>query len=184
MLWRLKRVLFTFPNYTYSNGWTNQKEFFWPDQATLFSSNQCLIDRSAGHGFTKCRTARFICSVNDLSVYVHRKEKRTFEDALKQCQNINGHLCNRFSLWLIIMTHFRYTEVEWGKWISYWIWNPLNGLKTRKVIQYKLYCLIRWQWCWWHRYVGDFIMVTDFRCWWQNHYTATFFVMLVIFSMY
>ena len=143
MLWRLKRVLFTFPNYTYSNGWTNQKEFFWPDQATLFSSNQCLIDRSAGHGFTKCRTARFICSVNDLSVYVHRKEKRTFEDALKQCQNINGHLCNRFSLWLIIMTHFRYTEVEWGKWISYWIWNPLNGLKTRKVIQYKLYCLIQ-----------------------------------------
>ena len=27
----------------------------------------------------------------------------------------------------------------------------------------------RWQWCWWHRYVGDFM--TDFRCWLQNQYT-------------
>ena len=32
-----------------------------------------------------------------------------------------------------------------------------------------------WQWCWWHRYVGDFMMVTDFRCWWQNHYVGDFF---------
>ena len=42
-----------------------------------------------------------------------------------------------------------------------------------------------WQWCWWHRYLGDFMMVTDLRCWWQNHYVDDFFfVMLVIFSMY
>ena len=34
---------------------------------------------------------------------------------------------------------------------------------------------IRWQWCWWHRYVGDFMMVTDLRCWWQNHYVGDFF---------
>ena len=34
---------------------------------------------------------------------------------------------------------------------------------------------IRWQWGWWHRYVGDFMMVTDFRCWWQNHYVGDFF---------
>ena len=33
----------------------------------------------------------------------------------------------------------------------------------------------RWQWCWWHRYVGDFMMVTDLRCWWQNHYVGDFF---------
>ena len=26
----------------------------------------------------------------------------------------------------------------------------------------------RWQWYWRHRYVGDFMMVTDLRCWWQN----------------
>ena len=23
--------------------------------------------------------------------------------------------------------------------------------------------------------VGDFMMVTDFRCWWQNHYVGDFF---------
>ena len=27
----------------------------------------------------------------------------------------------------------------------------------------------RWQWCWWHCYVGDFMVVTVLRCWWQNH---------------
>ena len=32
-----------------------------------------------------------------------------------------------------------------------------------------------WQWCWWHRYVGDFMMVTDLRCWLQNHYVGDFF---------
>ena len=32
-----------------------------------------------------------------------------------------------------------------------------------------------WQWCWWHRYVGGFMMVTGFRCWWQNHYVGDFF---------
>jgi len=31
------------------------------------------------------------------------------------------------------------------------------------------------QWCWWHRYVGDFMMVTDLRCWWQNLYVSDFF---------
>ena len=33
----------------------------------------------------------------------------------------------------------------------------------------------RWQWCWWQRYVGDLRMVTDLRCWWQNHYVGDFF---------
>ena len=32
-----------------------------------------------------------------------------------------------------------------------------------------------WQWCWWHRYVGNFMMMTDLRCWWQNHYVGDFF---------
>ena len=35
--------------------------------------------------------------------------------------------------------------------------------------------LYGWQWCWWYRYVGDFMMVTDLRCWWQNHYVGDFF---------
>ena len=39
----------------------------------------------------------------------------------------------------------------------------------------KLNLAVWWQWCWWHRYVGDFMMVTDFRCWWQNHYVSDFF---------
>jgi len=29
-----------------------------------------------------------------------------------------------------------------------------------------------WQWCWWHLYVGDFMIVSDLRCWWQNHYVG------------
>ena len=32
--------------------------------------------------------------------------------------------------------------------------------------------------------VVDFMMVTDLRRWWQNHYVGEFFVMLVIFPMY
>ena len=32
----------------------------------------------------------------------------------------------------------------------------------------------RWQWCWWQRYLGDFMMLTDLRCWWQNHYVGDF----------
>ena len=31
------------------------------------------------------------------------------------------------------------------------------------------------QWYWWQRYVGDFMMVTDLRYWWQNHYDGDFF---------
>ena len=42
----------------------------------------------------------------------------------------------------------------------------------------------RWLWCWWHRYVGDLLMVTDLRCWGRIIMLVTFFVMLVIFSMY
>ena len=33
----------------------------------------------------------------------------------------------------------------------------------------------RWQWCWWQRYVGDFMMMTDLRRWWQNHNVGDFF---------
>ena len=29
------------------------------------------------------------------------------------------------------------------------------------------------QWCWWQRYVDNFMMVTVLRCWWQNHYIVT-----------
>ena len=31
--------------------------------------------------------------------------------------------------------------------------------------------------------VGDFIMVSNLRCWWQNHYVGDFFIVLVIFNV-
>ena len=86
--------MFTFPDYTYSKAWKDSTKFFWPDQATLFSSNQCLIDRTVGHHFTKCRTAPFICRAN--GIVMHYEEHRTYEESLKQCELINGNLCKQF----------------------------------------------------------------------------------------
>ena len=50
--------------------------------------------------------------------------------------------------------------------IKHWIW-VRDQEPTR--------ALFRWQWRWWHRYVGHFMMVTDFRSWWQNHYVGDLF---------
>ena len=86
--------MFTSPNYSYSQGWKNREKLLWPDQATLFSTNQCLIDRTVGHGFTKCKTASFICKADDYIVY--GKEVRTYEQSLKECELINGQLCKLF----------------------------------------------------------------------------------------
>ena len=41
--------------------------------------------------------------------------------------------------------------------------NPKNGISPSIISP-----ICWWHWCWWHRYVGDFMMVTHFRCWWQN----------------
>ena len=35
--------------------------------------------------------------------------------------------------------------------------------------------MLRWQWCWWHRFVGDLMMVTIFRCWWHKKYIGDIF---------
>ena len=62
-----------------------------------------------------------------------------------------------------------------------WSWyekhndNPWLSLSYIKQLNSSYSLTIRWQWCWWHRYVGDFMMVTDLRCWWQNHYVGDFF---------
>ena len=37
----------------------------------------------------------------------------------------------------------------------------------------------RWQWCWWHRYVGDLKLGTISRCWWLNFDVGDIFWMLV-----
>ena len=41
------------------------------------------------------------------------------------------------------------------------------NMQFRRVIK-----TTRRQWCWWQRYVGVFMQVTDLRCWWQNHYSG------------
>ena len=109
----MERVVFNYPKWTYSEDCRfptdklclHFKNFSWGDQATLFSSNQCLSDRSIMYGakcflgsnchqrysVPKCRTAGSICSVDNF--YVHEKELRTFEDALEQCELSDGHLC-------------------------------------------------------------------------------------------
>jgi len=62
-----------------------------------------------------------------------------------------------------------------------------HRMLSREIMNLRISSLVNrlnwWQWCWWHRYIGDFMMVTDFRCWWQNHYVSDFSVMLVIFSI-
>jgi len=31
-----------------------------------------------------------------------------------------------------------------------------------------------WQLCYWHCYDTDYMTLTDFRCWWRNHYVGDF----------
>ena len=33
-----------------------------------------------------------------------------------------------------------------------------------------------WQWCWWHRDVGDFMLVTILGCWWQKNDVGDIFL--------
>ena len=70
------------------------KQFFWPYQTTLFSSNQCLFDRTLANNFggkKVCRRARFICTVNHTEII--GKGKRTYQTAVRECEDMNGHLC-------------------------------------------------------------------------------------------
>ena len=56
----------------------------------------------------------------------------------------------------------------------FYVFSPI-AFCTYSYAQWAINITKRWQWCWWHRYVGDFMMVTDFRCWWLNHYVGDFF---------
>ena len=57
--------------------------------------------------------------------------------------------------------------------------NTINSKIIFATVELKAYLqtqlFMRWQWCWWHRDIGDLMMVIDFRCWWQNHYVGDFF---------
>ena len=43
----------------------------------------------------------------------------------------------------------------------------------------KLFGLIWWHWCWWHRDVGDLELVTILGFWWKNFDLSEIFWMLV-----
>ena len=87
---------------------------------------------------------------------------------------------------------FKKYENEWS-WVQCNLIGQVSGRKSNQLFllltkpcytsyyfcihvlpSWSLYRPCRWQWCWWHRYIGDFMMVTDFRCWWQNHYVGDF----------
>ena len=80
-----------------SEGFHNKstiQQFFWPYQTTLFSSNQCLFDRTPAGllgGMKVCRRARFICTVNHTEIV--SKGKRAYQTAVRECEDMNGHLC-------------------------------------------------------------------------------------------
>ena len=57
--------------------------------------------------------------------------------------------------------------------------NPKNGISPSII-----FFICWWHWCWWHRYVGDFMMVTHFRCWWQNKLSWRLFSLWWWFSQW
>ena len=54
-------------------------------------------------------------------------------------------------------------------------WSKSGMRKSGRKLHLNYIIFQGWQWCWWHRYVGNFMMVTDLRCWLQNHYVGDFF---------
>ena len=74
---------------------------------------------------------------------------------------------------------FSHLKCWWQDWLFL---SP--AIKHQHVIKMTVMPSRGWQWCWWHLYVGDFMMMFEIRCWWQNHYVGYFFVMLMIFLMY
>ena len=95
--------MFTFHNRTYrkinlnqkSDKSLNQNSFFWPFQTILFSSNHCLPDFGKHWSTEECYKAKFICTKNNRNIV--SKEKQTYKTALKECKDMNGHLCKQIS---------------------------------------------------------------------------------------
>ena len=47
----------------------------------------------------------------------------------------------------------------------------------------KLYVKNRLQSCWWHHFIGDFMMVTVLCCWWQTMLSETFTVRFKLYRL-
>ena len=137
-----RRIMFTFLNDSFRIYTTNgirkieNGKFLW-QQAILFSSNQCLIDRSVGNDFENCARAWFMCAVNNTIVL--KNEKRTYEEALKECETMNGNLCEEHvNLYYFYPRFFRYAEFKRSKQIPCRISKTLDRSQTRKVIASRL----------------------------------------------
>ena len=81
---------------------------------------------------------------------------------------------------LKILARFGILSPSWPGPCCPWFWNAsfrkIFGPDGRYWFSQTYLVLIRgWQWYWWHYYVVDFMMVTDFRCWLPNHYVGDFF---------
>ena len=134
--------MFTFFNDSYRIYTTNgtkkieNGKFLW-QKPILFSSNQCLIHWSVGNDFENCAGAWFMCAVNN--TIVQKKEKRTYEEALKECETMNGNLCEEHvNLYHFHLRFFRYAEFKRCKQIPCKISKTLDRSQTRKVIASRL----------------------------------------------
>ena len=56
---------------------------------------------------------------------------------------------------------------------------PIYFLSETDHVRWSFSQVLSWQWCWWHRYVGDLKLVTIWGCWWLNFDVGDIFWMLV-----
>ena len=74
---------------------------------------------------------------------------------------------------LIILYEFR----EMSNWNFKTIISLISKLGSESCVTqvWHITCPWRWQWGWWHCYVGNSMMVPDLRCWCQKYYVGDFF---------
>jgi len=90
-----------------------------------------------------------------MKTWIYFRRKVSVNKTLK-AKNVN-----RGCLWLFLPSRTFFT----GKSLSNLFWK----------IEESTQVWLRWQWCWWQRYICDVMMVTDLRCWWHNHLSWWFF---------
>ena len=97
---------------------------------------------------------------------------------------INGNLpCERYFGWLpkwplfkmTVSQNDRYFATKWPLFFVFWTTVILGIPNDRYLYQNdhysnkKMTIIFGLQWCWWHRYVADIVMlVIILRCWWHN----------------
>ena len=103
-----------------------------------------------------------------------------------QCHCMSYHIFQKFILpkkltWLNSWANqksFNRVEITERSYNIYWRVVFSNWLNERlqaisNVLQ-RVGKIRGWQWCWWHRYFGDLILMTDLRCCWENQYVGDF----------